>query len=399
MAENEEHNRSIMATKYFTINDAIKCPMKSPTAFIIANERTTKDGHIGRYYTVFPTFTTFLTNRAKYKHCHELLVDHIRSKSNPAGRLVFDFDIKDVTIPNDFKDQIEDVVIDVLARYFKDLDIDKIEFIWSTSENPNKFSKHLTVKHLYFDNWIRLSKIFYRLFCIVWDETHFWIRSRNLIDFQIVRNNGSLRMVGSSKINGYPLNFDNEKHTLTDSLIRIYYKKHREAEQLVTDDNINETVFSNVLHEKNDDDDNEPDLNSTKNITIKFDPNKIIKPLYINDVYIKAYEIYNKINPGVFKMGKISGDRISLIRIKPYRCLLSGKRHDQENAFCCITKGDEFYSIYFGCYRYCHSEKYVQIGSISTNKLIVFINPNFEPPTKMKRKKQESSKKRRIIEI
>ena len=115
------------------------------------------------------------------------------------------------------------------------------------SPNPNKFSKHLTVKNCYFDDWIKMSKVFYKLFCIIWDEKYLWIKSHHLIDMQIVRNKASLRMVGSSKLDGKALKFDNDKHVLTDSLIRIYQKKLREAEQLVTKAHIKDAVFDNVI--------------------------------------------------------------------------------------------------------------------------------------------------------
>lgn len=376
-----EYNKIITATKYFSLDGAIKSPIKSRTAFIIANERIKKDGDIGRYFTVFPTFQEFLNTRNKYIHCHELLVDHIKSKTNQAGRLVFDFDIKDVTVPKKFKNQIEDVIIDVLERFFNGLDIEKLEFIWSTSQNPQKFSKHLTVKHLYFDNWIKMSKIFYQLFCVIWDEKYFWILSNKLIDFQIVRNNGSLRMVGSTKINGYILHFDNNEHTLTDSLIRIYFRDQRDTEQLITKDNINENVFSDILFENN-----IVENNFGSNINITFDPRKIVEPVYINEIYKKAYEMYSIIDPGIFKMGKISGNRISFIRTKPHKCLLSGKKHDQENAFCSISVDKEFYSVYFGCYRYCYDKKKILIGSISTKNLIIFIHPDFEPTPQIHKK-------------
>lgn len=215
----EKYDKFVTNIKYFSIEDAIKAPINSRTVFIIANERITKTGHIGRYYTIFPTFKEFLKNREKYKHCHEILVDHNNNKPNPSGRLVFDFDIKtndeenslknEIVVPKNFKKQIENIIIDVIESYFNGVDVNKIEFIWSTSQNPKKISKHLTVKNLYFDDWINMSKIFYQLFCILWDNTYLWIKSDKLIDFQIVRNRGSLRMVGSSKIGGNPLIFDN----------------------------------------------------------------------------------------------------------------------------------------------------------------------------------------------
>ena len=369
----------------YTLDEAINANIESKTVFIIANEKTTKSGNIGRYYTIFPTFKEFLQNRDKYKHCHEILVDHKNNKANPAGRLVFDFDIKplaEIKIPAKFKQQIEKTVVEVVERYCNNVDTGKFVFIWSTSENPNKFSKHLTVKNLYFDNWITMSKIFYQLFCIVWDDTYLWIKSNNLIDFQIVRNKASLRMVGSSKIGGYPLVFDDDTHILTDSLIRIYFKNQKLAEQLVTKNNINKSVFDNVLT------DSQTDLSSEQHIIIQFNPKKIIKPTYDKNVYDKAYEMYNAINPGIFKCGKINGPVLSLIRIKPHRCLLSGKLHEQENAFIIINLDECHYSVKFGCYRFCYFQKTVYIGSISVDNLMILYNPNFEPRAKKPRKKK-----------
>src|SRR5579872_4392793 len=238
------HNKAIATTKYYTMEEAMKAPIISTSAFIIANERTNKNGCIGRYYTVFPHFRDFLHNRERFPHCHEILIDHCNAEPNVGGRLVFDFDLpKGLMIPPDFKSQIEDTIYSVIDFYFHDIDENKLEFVWSTSENPNKFSKHLTVKNLYFDDWLKLSDVFYKLFSIEWDKNYEWIGSDKLIDVQIVRLHASLRMVGSSKIGGYILKLDCEKYNLIDALIRIYQKRARAIEQTVSMENLNEYVM------------------------------------------------------------------------------------------------------------------------------------------------------------
>lgn len=370
------YNRTITSTKYFSIEDAINAPIKSKTVFIIANEKITKKGDVGRYFTVFPSFKEFIANRDHYPHCHEIFVDHKHNKSNIAGRLVFDFDIKKSSLeenvfPSDFKSQIENTIYDVIDTYFNNVDLEKIEFIWSTSCNPNKISKHLTVKNLYFDDWISMSKIFYQLFCNIWDSRRSWIKSSNLVDFQIVRKRGSLRMVGSSKIiNGYPLVFDNKKHQLVDSLIRIYYKSHREREQLITKKNIQDSVFSNGIIES------EPlycPFIITQPHTYQSD---IVDGCKILDdiVYHKAYEMHEQINPGIFKMGKIKSFAVSLIRIKPSKCLMSGKKHEHENAFLIINIKDDIYHVRFGCYRRCHEKKTIYLGYINIANLEITVS-------------------------
>lgn len=385
--KNIKHN-NIVAMSYaincYTLDNALETEIESNNVFIIANERTKKNGEIGRYYTVFASFDVFIKHRNKYPHCHEILVDHKNNKLNPMGRLVFDFDIKpekEMKIPACFKTQIETCIEEVVERYFNNVDINKFVYVWSTSQNPNKFSRHLTVKNLCFDDWISLSKTFYQLFRIIWDEKYFWISSNKLLDFQIVRKHASLRMVGSSKIDGHPLLLDEETHTLIDSLIRVYRAKDLEKEQIVTKSNINQSVFSNVL--------DKPEIdNAEENIIITFNPKKLEKPLYPLNIYDKAYEIYNQIDPGVFRTGKISGRAVSLMRIKPSKCLLSGRVHEHENAYLLIEKNDVEYSVYFVCFRYCHHIKKLFLAVITIDNMLVIMDPNIEAMVPKKKKKK-----------
>lgn len=403
MVDNDEHNKMITNTPYFKMEEAISCSIQSKTVFIIANERLKKNGEIGRYFTVFPTFKDFLRQREMYPHCHEILLDHKNNKPNLAGRLVFDFDIKGINdvdeakrikIPENFKDQIENTILEVLEKYFNNVDPNRLEFVWSTSYNPEKFSKHLTVKNLYFENWYKLCRTFYQLFSIVWDEKYFWIRSNDLVDFQIVRKSASLRMVGSKKINGYPLILDNPNHTLCDSLIRIYLKNQRIKEQLVTVDNINEGVFENVLGEPISD--NEDHIRIMHiNITSK----KAEKLIYDKAVYEKAYELYNMIQPGVFIMGKIYEGYVHLMRGSDHhykkkikaKCLLSGKLHEHENAFLTIFKEPDVYTVHYSCFRYCHHQKMVEIGSLTIDNLMILLHPNFELLSNNSKKKSKKT--------
>ncbi|MEM0354005.1 MAG: hypothetical protein QXW79_00350 [Thermoplasmata archaeon] len=373
-----------MFYNYYSLEEAIHAPIDSNSPFILANERLTRSGHVGRYYTVFPSFKDFLKSRNKYPHCHEILANHIQSEPDLAGRLVFDFDIKldpgeydskKIVVPKNFKQQIEDTIIEVVEQYFNHVDTQKFRFIWSTSQNPSKFSKHLTVKNLYFDNWINMSKIFYRLFSIIWDEKYFWIESKKLLDEQIIRQNASLRMVGSSKIGGYPLVFDDQSSSLTDSLIRIYLKKHRRLEQLVTKNNVISAVYESVLHE--------PSVETSKENVVGIKPIKSERPIYNEEIYNKAYYLYNCINPNVFKLGKIKSKFVTLIRIKPHKCLISEKFHEKENAFLVVEKNDNSYLVRFGCYRFCSDFRTIYIGSIDAHSLQSVISPRFKPTEKM----------------
>ena len=348
--------------------DAIKADIGTKTAFIIANEREKSDGSIGRYYTIFSDFNVFLENRNQYKHCHEQLIDHIAAPPDLAGRLVFDFDIKSENIPNNFKKQIETTIFEVINCYMQDVDTNKLKFIWSSSMNPAKFSKHLTVKHMYFDNWIELSKVFYQLFCLIWDEKYVWINSDKLIDFQIVRKGGSLRMVGSSKIGGKKLLLDNSDHTLVESLIRIYQPKHRMKEQCVTKKNFLEMVFTDIL---------KPHVKTVQIVRNHYS-GELDSPNFNKNVYRAAFKLCEEIHSDTFVKGKISGAYMSLLRNKPSRCILSEKYHESDNAYLYIREDGPMYVIYFGCYRKCNSQKKtIRIGSVTMSNYIHFVDEHF----------------------
>ena len=364
----------IAVRKYFSVDDAIRSDVEGSKVFIIANERMTSSGRIGRYYSVFQSFSDFKKCRSKFPHCHEILVDHKNNKPNLAGRLVFDFDIVDVQVPIDFKNQIEDIIFTVADKYFNNIDSNKFEYVWSTSQNAHKFSKHLTVKNLYFDHWVKLSKIFYKLFCIEWDEKYTWILSSKLIDFQIARNNGSLRMVGSSKINGSTLTFDDPNYKLTDSLIRIYTKTDKI--DMVTIDNVNKGVFKNIIS----DDNNNSKIKHHNGVNVKC---KIVETKFDDIVYQNAYKLINMVCPNVFTIGKINGNIVCLIRVKSNKCILSGKKHESENAFLTINRGESEYILRFGCYRYCFYQKTVYVGSITCDNYVFMINPKFIRTKKM----------------
>ena len=288
---------------------------------------------------------------------------------------LFDFDIKSIySVPNDFTKQIEKTIEATIEKYFTNVDSSLFEYVWSTSSNMSKFSKHLTVKNLYFDNWISLSKIFYKLFCLIWEESYDWIKPNKLIDFQIIKKRASLRMVGSSKIGGHILQLDDPKYKLPDSLIRIYFKNQRDAEQLVTVDNLTINLYdfdclSDCLT------DPESDYDGTLSIGSH---SAQLEPIYPLIVYQTAFEMYNRLQPDIFKIRKIDGNRISLIRLQPHNCLLSNRYHEHENASIIIRETGSVYDIRFKCYRDCHSVKTVSIGSMTITNLIQMIHPNFE---------------------
>jgi hypothetical protein len=425
----------------FILDEAINVNIDSTEAFILANEVKKRNGSIGRSYAIFRNFSTFLRFRKHFPHCHEILVNHVKSVPNPGGRLVFDFDLKysqtekelldpnvdnmddieiesedsygleyeeseeellseeeqledpfqlseepgseesikkwDKGIPLDFNSRVECTIITVINTYFKHISTDKLIFVWSTSENPTKFSRHLTVKNLYFVDWMSMSKCFYKLFCIVWDETENWISSGKFVDFQIVRHNASLRMVGSSKIDGYNLVMDNPSHKLIDSLIRIYNQKDLAKEQIVTMNNFGETAKRFY---------NEETKPKHKDFVARAPVTNKRECAFSKQVYEAAFRMVNLITGSIFDVGKISGPIMGLLRVNVGHCILSNKKHESENAYVVISYSDrkDRYSVAFGCHRNCKGDKKTDIiGYIVPDTFAIKLESKFESKLKI----------------
>ncbi len=354
---------SINVTEHYSLSNAINADINAEYPFIIAHERKKKSGLIGRCYILFESFEQFIKNRDKYPHAHEILCMHKNISSNPKctnengyshGRLVFDFDIESKYngleyVPDDFHQNVESMIILIIEKYYLDIDILKLKFVWSSCINPKKFSSHLTVKNFCFENWITMMKKFYEIMSIEWNHTYNWISADKLFDHQIIRNNATLRMVNSCKIGGNMLTLNNPKDKFNDSLIRIYIPKKYSKEQIIKHSDHNWDVICKVICDNV--------VIPTKQIF--FDKHILrntlsVDPVYNSEIYDLAFELIQKIKPNVFKKGRVRGKYLSLLRIKPAECILSNKVHEKENGFLYIKEHyDLEYIVEFGCFRKC----------------------------------------------
>lgn len=391
---------------YYSINDVINSTIDSEKPFIISNERRKRNGEIGRYYIVFSSFELFLRNRQMYKYCHEILLDHVTTEPDPSGRLVFDFDIKSKKVPSDFTFQVEKTIHKVISKYFKNVDSDRFLFVWSTSKNTEKFSKHLTVKNLCFDNWIEMSKIFYNLFGIVWKSRYDWISPPELIDSSVVKINTCLRMVGSRKFGkDNTLTLDKPaQYTLQDSLIRIYAESDLSTEQIITHDHLrNKKCINDILGDRGmkyeldfEDDDftaiNTIILTGSKTTHNRIGKAVVVQPEYDMKVYRAALKLCNNLQGGIFEKGKINGRKMNVMRVRASKCIMSGKFHENENAFIKIFEKIDGYEIYFGCYRYCSCWDKVLIGALHKDNLKPIKKVKFELPPVIKNKSKSNQR-------
>lgn len=357
------HDLNVSNKQYFKIDDVRHVDMHANYPFIFSNDRLKKDGNVGKYYGIMPNFNTFIENRSKFPNCHEILISHEKLNKYDwinNGRLVFDFDITGNNmnnVPNDFIEQVEETIMEVISDNYKFLDFDILDFVWSSSNNPAKFSKHLTIKNLCFKDWIKMGKDFYKWFSYRWDSKYDWIPSSELIDSQIIRRNASLRMVGSCKLGkNNILTLDDDNFTLADSLIRVYDRNDRKKEQYVSYDNYIE------MPEEEEDKHDKPRKNKNHKSNNGID--ELFYEQKIYDIAIETFKDYDKNN--VFDIGYIKGKFITLLRKSPGICFISNKEHENENAYLIISESKRGYYINFGCYRGClkDSKKSININFI-----------------------------------
>jgi hypothetical protein len=339
---------------FYSLDEAKSCQIEGKRPFIIAEERKRANGTIGRYFTVFESFKEFLSERNDHPHCHELIADHNKCIPIDSGRLVFDLDREEKYnginyVPPQFQKEFETLILSTINKYYTGVDIGKIEFIWMTSPNKKKYSRHLVLKNFHFKKWLPMARDFYRLLEKEWCFD--WCELKELVDVQIIRKSGSLRMAGSSKIGGSVLKIDKPEYDIEDTLIRIYRKSVRQIEQTIHPDQLTYEFPQKIK---------------------KSGPKYITSPELPVGNYELAYRAVETLYPGIFQPGPMKGAYMTLTRIKESICPFSQRKHEKIDSFIELIPGP-IISIRFGCYRKCASRYSHQIGVIKQDKLIMNI--------------------------
>ncbi len=250
-----------------------------------SKQEETKEEATREFY-IFHDVEHFIRQKEFYPHTHEIIrcpskrefVSDIQQKIYNdelcKGRLIFDFDLEkplpnldfdeslvvnnelDVGgqkfVPSNFKVLMEFLVMKTFSKYYLNIDARKLVFVWQITRHPNKFSMHLIVKHVYFSEyWVKQMRVFYYLMLRIAYKNNMGYLMK-AIDFQIPRRNATFRMIGSSKINGLPLELDSchsngvdllanpaFQLTIYDCLAGIYHSEHLKSEQYITMDHIN----------------------------------------------------------------------------------------------------------------------------------------------------------------
>ncbi|HLX54434.1 MAG TPA: HNH endonuclease, partial [Aquella sp.] len=112
---------------------------------------------------------------------------------------------------------------------------------------------------------------------------------------------------------------------------------------------------------------------------------------YSDNLYEATFAVVNKLQPGVFSIGKKNGRVLNLIRLIPHNCLLSRTYHQEENASLIIYVNQFAYPVVFKCCcKKCRPNRV--IGSLSLTQFKLILNPDFIPKTEIKSKSKSKPK-------
>lgn len=367
---------------YYTLQHAQQYKSKTrPYPFIVAHEcheeyfdRTLNDTRVRtRVFYAFDDVDQFLERRSSFPHSHEVVYNRFSEKQQ--GRLVFDFDfdkawfgVKPRFVCDNFESMIEKLVLDTFQRFYSNVDTSKFVFVWLVSDVIDKWSKHLIVKNAFFaDDWKIQTQCFYQLMLGMVHENNPFapdLAAKDLIDSQVARVNATMRMWGSSKMkNGKVLELERpEGISFYDSMIQLYRRQDIQVEQHIYSDQLDkkhldqmfydnpQTLMNNVFYKTACD---VVHIDVTKAIneysSVELSDEEIQRAFQAFELYF--CKAYNAKEQTCFGIKSVMGSLINLERKYPGVCLLSGKNHDNENAYLTITPDK---SVYFYCRRGCH---------------------------------------------
>ena len=365
---------------YYSLNHALSYKSKTkPYPFVIAHDcdeqyldRSTQETRTrSRIFFAFDDVEQFLRARDDFPHSHEVVFN--RFTDCQQGRLVFDFDfdkawygLKPRFVCDNFEKMMEDLVVETFQRYYDNVDTNKFVFVWLVSDVIDKWSKHLIVKNAFFaDDWKKQTQIFYQLLLGIVEERKIFrgLKTEDLIDTQVARTNATMRMMGCSKLAKRKiLKLERpEGVNFYDTLIQLYRREDVKREQHIYLDQVRKKYLDELFYER------EIELihNQFYKSACDLCDIDLTKPEYDygsielteNDVAnaFEAFEMYfcqatNSKKQLSFNVKGVMGSLINLERRSPGKCILSGKIHDNENAYLTISPDR---SVYFHCRRGC----------------------------------------------
>lgn len=327
--------------KFYNSIEAMKSkPPLIENPFILQWEIPNPISEATRKYCVFNGVKEYLTylNVGRYNTCHEVFISSTFNPSEEViGHPAFDIDIHADTIPPNWQTLLEEDITYLLNAQYPILNLkkDDIIWVWMSSNSIGKTSKHLVLKNIIFTTWRSQMKLLIENIKELPLEHK---NSSNIIldslDLGITRKSGSLRLPLNAKVSNINaiITFDDPSHKFIDGLVMIYNESNISGSHMITISDLSPLYMPKckyIIPSYIEDADPEPIINS-------------------NDI-ISTFNRLNKDNQLGLIPSTIDEKVVALKRNKSASCYISGKVHDNDNAYI-FKKGED---IYFACHRGC----------------------------------------------
>lgn len=319
-------------------------------------------------YVVFDGVEEYVRFLAKgrYSTCHEVFLSNTYIvdddiQGHPAFDIDRDFDkligtdtYVPVNWPTDWKESLQADIVTILcmqypivAKGIEDVFIHESPmvspWVWMTSNNIKKISKHLVVRSIAFSMWrVQMTLLVDELVALSKEST--LLKSHpdviNSIDGAIMRKLGSLRLPLNSKRptlegNAPKLLFDDSAHNFLDGIVMIH------------DANIHTLRGGMMLTLSN-------LAPSYRDKILTPIPSVLTRKDHVDDVVRedtlveKFLWLDSRYHTGLAP-GQVNDGYLSLVRESPGKCPVSGRIHDSDNAYMFQRDG----KIFYGCHRRC----------------------------------------------
>lgn len=305
-----------------------------------------------RRYIVFDGVSEYIRyhTQGRYTTCHEVLIPQSYNMDDDIyGHPAFDIDSTDTSIcPDTLKrDMMIDIVDTLCLQYPLHSDkirsllhIDSTEWVWMTSPSTKKLSKHLVITGICFTMWrLQMKTLVNTLISLGRSYS-------SCIDTGIMRRLGSLRLPLNHKRHIYDDNgdiislspsliFDNPIHRFNDGLIMIHDSNMHTMRNCITlSPGDIDSKYTHVA------------IPSTPNTSIS---NTIDVDVDVDELVHAFNKIDSLYDTGLQPSTLSPTGYLSLVRKYPGTCPISGRIHDNIDAYI-YKKGCK---ILYGCHRGC----------------------------------------------
>ena len=358
--------------RYYKLETALQYKSRNkPWPFVIAHEcadqYTDVDGvkkQREREYFAFDDLESFMQLRGGYPHSHEVIF--ARNGFTQEGRLVFDFDIDQqyykiggrpaMYVSPSFEKDVEYCVKLTFRTYYKDVNVDKLRFVWLATNHPDKFSEHLIVKNAVFStDWTLQLYTFYVLYALIAHRSGLftYIPLEKRVDLQVAKTNSTMRMAYSSKLKNGRVMLPKSKEfedgtpiTFRDTLVQLYTKDDAKTEQRIVETQL---AIDKVLALTKE------ELTTEEKIILRKIPQlqRCLEEIERENTYAsfemtKECEELLQIVGDCFEIRSVEPGRILLNRVASGPCPISGHIHDSEGACILVYRTG---ASYFHCFR------------------------------------------------